>query len=145
MMIMKVAGAAFFLICIVWGLSILARKRQRKLSPTIVLGAGLTFILIWVRVMLGADLIPAPSPRVTTVLVGASWFSAAFLVLKILDFLLIGEYLIDRHRAYIPDVVRVLLVGVGLVAAGLVILEVLFGINPNAAVCLRAVFAAVVA
>src|SRR5262245_31578601 len=144
MMIMKIAGAAFFLICIVWGLSILARKRQRKLSPTIVLGAGLTFSLILVRVMLGADLLPAPSPRASTVLVGASWFSAAFLGLKILDFLLIGEYLIDRHGAYIPDVVRVLLVGVGLVAAGLVILEVLLDINPIALVALPTVMTAIV-
>ena len=144
MMIIKIAGAAFLLIFVVSGLSALARKRRRKLSPAVVLGAGLTFAMVCVRVILGGDLLPAPAPRVSTVLVGASWLSAAFLVLKVVDFLVIGEYLIDRHGAYIPDVVRQLIVGVGLVAAGLVILQVLLKINPIALVALPTVMTAIV-
>jgi small-conductance mechanosensitive channel len=144
MTITKIAGAAFLLIIIVSGLSVLAHKRQRKVSPVVVLGAGLTFALICLRVLLGGDLLPAPVPMVSTALVGASWLSAAFLVLKVFDFLVIGEYLIDRHGAYIPDVVRQLIVGVGLVAAGLVILQVLLKINPIALVALPTVVTAIV-
>jgi small-conductance mechanosensitive channel/CRP-like cAMP-binding protein len=144
MVLTKIAGTAVLLIVIVVGLSALARTRHRTLSPTIVLVAGVAFVLIGVRVVVGAGLLPAPSPRMSAVLVGASWFSTTFLVLKILDFLVIGEYLIDRHGVYLPDVVRVLIVGVGLFAAGLVILDVLLDINPVALVALPTVMTAIV-
>ena len=144
MMIAKISGAALFLILIVGGLSMLAHKRRRKLSPVVVLGAGVCFVLLSLRVLFKGDAFPAPSPTALMVLTGVTWFSAAFLTLKVLDLLVIGEYLIDRHGAYIPDVVRLLMTGVGLAATGLVILQALLQINPIALVALPTVMTAII-
>jgi len=144
MMIPYIIGAAILLIMLVSGLSVLERKRGRTLSPTIVLSALLTFGLICVSFMQDADLLPPFTPAIDEVLLGATWFIFAFLVLKAIDLLLVGEYLIHRHGAHVPDVVRVLMTIVGLAGTGLVILQVLLDINPIALVALPTVMTAIV-
>ena len=89
-------------------------------------------------------MLPAPSPTGVLVLTGATWLSVSFVALKTLDLLVIGEYLIDRHSAYIPDIVRMLIMGVGLAATALVIVQVLFQVDPVALVALPTVMTAIV-
>jgi small-conductance mechanosensitive channel len=74
----------------------------------------------------------------------AAWLGAAFFVFTILDAFLIGEWLIERGQRYIPDIVRQLLIGAEVVAAGVVILWLVMGINLVALVALPTVAAAMV-
>src|SRR5262245_34778099 len=143
MIIPYIIGAAILLIMLVCGLSVVEHRRGRTLSPTIVLSALLTFALICVSFMQDADLLPPFTPAIDEVLLGATWFIFAFLVLKAIDLLLVGEYLIHRHGAHVPDVVRVLMTIVGLAGTGLVILQVLLDINPVALVGLSTVMTAI--
>ena len=59
----------------------------------------------------------------------AAYLSTALFILAVLDVLVIGEFLIERKGRYVPDVVRRLMVMVGVVAAGVVILRAVMNIN----------------
>lgn len=74
----------------------------------------------------------------------AAWLGASFFLFTILDALIIGEWLIERGQRYIPDIVRQLLIGAEVVAAGVVILWLVMGINLVALVALPTVAAAMV-
>jgi len=58
--------------------------------------------------------------------------------------LIIGDHLIDRKGAYIPDVLRTVILFVGLTVAVLVILRLVMNINVVALVALPTVATAVV-
>jgi hypothetical protein len=73
-----------------------------------------------------------------------AYLGLAFLVLAVLDVLVVGEYLIERKGRYVPNVVRHLLLGAGVVAAGVIILRLVMNINLLALVALPTVAAAVV-
>jgi small-conductance mechanosensitive channel len=60
------------------------------------------------------------------------------------DVLVVGEYLIERKGRYVPNVVRHLMLGAGVVTAGVMILRVVMNISLLALVALPTVAAAVV-
>ncbi len=73
-----------------------------------------------------------------------AWLGISFFFVTILDVLIIGEWLIERGQRYIPDVVRQLLIGAEVVAAGVLILWLVMGVNLVALVALPTVAAAIV-
>jgi small-conductance mechanosensitive channel len=74
----------------------------------------------------------------------AAYLSVTFLVLTVVDALVIGEYLTEHRNQYIPEVVRNLMLGVGVVIAAVIILRLVLSINVVALVALPTVAAAVV-
>ena len=74
----------------------------------------------------------------------AAYLSVVFLVLAFLDALVIGEYLIECRSRYVPQVVRNLMLGAGVVMVAVIILRLVMNINLVALVALPTVAAAVV-
>lgn len=74
----------------------------------------------------------------------AAWLGTSFFLFTVFDVLIIGEWLIERGQRYIPDIVRQMLIGAEVVAAGVMILWLVMGINLVALVALPTVAAAMV-
>lgn len=140
----KLVALALLLAAVVAWLVILARRRGKRLPASIAVSAVVTVGLASLLMLINGDVLPAPSAKAMNGLRVAAWLSASFFLLKVLDLVLIGEYLVERRGAHVPQVVRTLILGAGLVAAGLVILEVVLHINPVALVAVPTVATAVV-
>ncbi|WP_447973126.1 cyclic nucleotide-binding domain-containing protein [Nitrospira sp. Kam-Ns4a] len=140
----KIATLALACAAVVVWLAVLARRRGRRVSPSIPVGAGATVGLASLLLLIQAEMLPVPSLRAMNALRVAAWLCASFFVLKALDLAVIGEYLIERRRAHVPQVVRTLVLGAGLVVAGLVVLEFVLHVNPIALVAVPTVATAVV-
>jgi small-conductance mechanosensitive channel len=110
------------------------------------LSAGFSaWLLTWVALVLHSEWAAgAAPPLVLSAVDAAAYLGIAFLVLTIVDSLVVGEYLIERKGRYVPNVVRHLMLGAGVVAAGVMILRVVMNINLLALVVLPTVAAAVV-
>ncbi len=126
------------------GVAYLCYRRGRSIPILVLVSGPLALLLggfaIFVHSEAGPDLLPLAHSAVDV----AAALAAAFFLFTILDFLIIGEFLIERGNRYIPDVVRQLLIGVEVVAAGVLFLWLIMGINLVALVALPTVAAAVV-
>ncbi len=126
------------------GLAYLAYRRGRTISILPVIAGGLTLFLVGAALIVRGEAIGELPHMVRLGLDVAAALAASFFVFTILDVLIIGEILIERGNRYIPDVVRQMLIGAEVVAAGVVILWLIMGINLVALVALPTVAAAVV-
>lgn len=144
LLLAKLAVPALLLAAVVVWLAILSGRRGRRLPPSISAGAAVTVGLASLLTLINGDVLPAPSVKAMNGLRVAAWLAASFFLLKVLDLVLIGEYLIERRGAHVPQVVRTLVLGAGLVVAGLVILEFVLHVNPIALVAVPTVATAVV-
>ncbi|HEX2056161.1 MAG TPA: mechanosensitive ion channel family protein, partial [Nitrospiraceae bacterium] len=118
-------------------------RRNKTVSRTVLFAGLLAWLLTWSALLLHGEWTPV-SPLILSAVDTAAYLSVAFLLLAVLDALVIGEYLIERKGRYVPDVVRRLMLGAGVVAAGVIILRLVMNINLVALVALPTVAAAVV-
>ena len=119
--------------------------RRGKPVPVLPFYAGGVGVFFVVASLIGHSGLGTSVPHfVQSCLNVAAWLGAAFFFFTILDVLIIGEWLIERGQRYIPDIVRQLLIGAEVVAAGVLILWLVMGINLVALVALPTVAAAMV-
>ncbi|HRK71653.1 MAG TPA: serine hydrolase [Micropepsaceae bacterium] len=119
--------------------------RRGKSAPPLPFYAGGVALLLVTAALVGRSEFVSHSPHfVRSGLDVAAWLGASFFLFTILDALIIGEWLIERGQRYIPDIVRQLLIGTEVVAAGVLILWLVMGINLVALVALPTVAAAMV-
>ena len=120
-------------------------SRRGKPVPVLPLYAGGVGVFFVIAALVGHSGLVTPVPHlVRACLDVAAWLGASFFLFTILDALIIGEWLIERGQRYIPDIVRQLLIGAEVVAAGVVILWLVMGINLVALVALPTVAAAMI-
>lgn len=122
-----------------------AHRRNKTVSMTVLSAGLLALLLAWFALLLHSQWAAGTaSAPVVLALDAAAYLGLAFLVLAVLDALVIGEYLIERKGRYVPDVVRRLLLGAGVVVAAVIILRLVMNINLLALVALPTIAAAVV-
>ena len=126
------------------GVAYLSYRRGRNIPILVLLAGPLALLLGGVAIFIHSEAGPDLSPLARSAVNVAAAMGAAFFLFTILDFLIIGEFLIERGNRYIPDVVRQILIGVEVVAAGVLFLWLIMGINLVALVALPTVAAAVV-
>jgi small-conductance mechanosensitive channel len=126
------------------GVGYLSYRRSRSIPLLVLLSGALTLLLGSAALFLRSDAAGDISHLARSGLDVAAALSASFFLFSLLDVLIIGECLIERGNRYIPDVVRHLLIGVEVVAAGVLVLWLIMGINLVALVALPTVAAAVV-
>ncbi len=132
------------LAAIMSGVAYLARRRQRPVPGSMETAAAGTLILSSLRLALAGGFLGAVPPVILSWSTVAAYLAAAWFALTVVDFLYIGEYLIEHKGRDIPDVVRTLLIYVGLAVAGLIVLRVAMNINVVALVAVPTVATAVI-
>ena len=121
-----------------------ARRRQKGLPVSVVVVLVGTSLLAS-TLLLSSSGVVAPLPSQTRAwLEFTTYLGVSFVLLKLVDLLIIGDHLIDRKGAYIPDVLRTVFLFVGLTVVVLVILRLVMNINVIALVALPTVATAVV-
>lgn len=140
----KLAVTALGIVVVVAGLAYLAQKRRKALPLSVIAGAGLTLFLTGAVVVFRSGLVAPLPPFVLDWLTFSAYLGASFLLLKTVDLIVIGDYLVERRGTYIPDVVRSLMLFTGLIAAALIMLRLVMNINVIALVALPTVATAVV-
>ena len=119
--------------------------RRKKGLPLSVIVVFVGTLLLASALMLSGSGFVAPLPsRARAWLEFTTYLGVSFVLLKLVDLLVIEDHLIDRKGAYIPDVLRTLILLVGMTVAGLVILRLVMNINVIALVALPTVATAVV-
>lgn len=73
-----------------------------------------------------------------------AYLAVSFVILKTLDLLFIEDYLIEKLGKYIPRILRMIILLVGLTVAGLILLRVVLEVDPLALIALPTVATAVV-
>lgn len=126
------------------GVANLAHRRQQTVSGKVIGAAIVALLSVGFWLMSQGELFGRLPETVVAWVTVAAYLSAALFLLVVLDALVIGEYLIERRRRYIPDVIRTLLIGAELVVVLLVVLRVVMDIDVLALVALPTVAAAVV-
>ncbi len=126
------------------GMAILFTRRGRA-APALPFYAGGVGLLLLIAALIARSGMVSHIPHlVQSGLDVLAWLGASFFLFTILDAVVIGEWLIERGQRYIPDVVRQLLIGAEVVAAGVLILWLVMGVNLVALVALPTVAAAMV-
>lgn len=119
--------------------------RHRKSPPPLPFYTGGVGVLLVIAALLSHSQLVSDVPQsVRAGIDVVAWLGASFFLFTILDALIIGEWLIERGQRYIPDIVRQMLIGAEVVAAGVLILWLVMGINLVALVALPTVAAAMV-
>lgn len=119
--------------------------RRSKPAPSLPFYAGGVGLVLVIAALVGHSALVSPVPHLVRAgLDVLAWLGASFFIFTILDILIIGEWLIERGQRYIPDIVRHMLLGTEVVAAGVLILWLVMGINLVALVALPTVAAAMV-
>ena len=129
---------------VLMGLTYLLARRGRSAPPLPFYAGGVALVLVTATLVGRSELVSHIPHFVRSGLDVAAWLGASFFLFTILDALIIGEWLIERGQRYIPDIVRQLLIGAEVVAAGVLILWLVMGINLVALVALPTVAAAMV-
>jgi small-conductance mechanosensitive channel len=140
----KIGGTALGIIAVVVGLAYLFHRRQKTLPLSVIAGASITLLLASAVLMFRSGVVAAPPVSVLAWLEFGAYLGVSFLFFKLVDLLFIADYLIERKSAYIPDVVRTLILLTGVTAASLIILRLVMNINVIALVALPTVATAVV-
>ena len=141
---MAVAGLVAVAI-ILAGLSALILRRGRPLPSLPFYAGGIAaLLLLMVATVTQSEAVESFPPLFRSALEVLAWLGASFFIFTVLDAVIIGEWLIERGKRYIPDVVRHLLIGAEVVAAGVLILWLVMGVNLVALVALPTVAAAMV-
>lgn len=126
------------------GFAYLFAKRGRSIPPLPLYAGGVTIVFVVATLIARSELASDVPHLVQAALDVTAWLGASFFLFTVLDVLIIGEWLIERGQRYIPDIVRHLLIGAEVVAAGVLILWLVMGINLVALVALPTVAAAMV-
>src|SRR5438093_8883963 len=112
-------GMALGLVVLVY----FARRREKGLPISVIVILVGTLLLAGALMLFGSGFVaPLPS-RAKAWLEFTTYLGVSFVLLKLVDLLVIEDHLIDRKGAYIPDVLRTLILLVGMTIAGLVILR----------------------
>ena len=126
------------------GFAYLFAKRGKSVPPLPFYAGGVAVLFVVATLVAHSELVSDVPHLARAALDVAAWLGASFFLFTILDVLIIGEWLIERGQRYIPDIVRQLLIGAEVVAAGVLILWLVMGINLVALVALPTVAAAMV-
>lgn len=126
------------------GMTAVFSRRGRPAPPLLFSAGGVGLVLVVASLAARSGLVSHVPHLLQAGLDVVAWLGASFFLFTILDALIIGEWLIERGQRYIPDVVRHLLIGAEVVAAGVLILWLVMGVNLVALVALPTVAAAMV-
>lgn len=126
------------------GLAYLGHRRQRGVPAKIIGAAVLTLAMAGAWMAADNDVIQDVPQGVMPWLLVATGISGALFLLLVIDHVVIGEFVIERRGRYLPEVVRSLLVVMGLACVTLVLLHTVLAINVVALVALPTVATAVV-
>jgi len=126
------------------GVTAFLSRRGRSAPAFLFYAGGLGLVFILATLAARSGLVSHLPQLLQAGLDVLAWLGASFFLFTILDTVVIGEWLIARGHRYIPDVVRHLLIGAEVVAAGVLILWLVTGINLVALVALPTVAAAMV-
>jgi len=139
-----VIGSCVVVAAVLVGLAYVSSRRGRSVPPLPFYAGGVALLFVIAALMVRIEQAEGLPHVIRSGLDVAAWLGASFFLFTILDHLLIGEWLIGRGERYIPDIVRHLLIGTEVVAAGVLILWLVMGINLVALVALPTVAAAMV-
>lgn len=104
----------------------------------------LTIFLLCLIQILALDVFPPLPHIVMTVLDFAAYLGLALVILKVIDILVIESVLIDKKGLYLPRILRIVIMAVGMALTALVLLHTVLRINVVALVAVPTVLTAVV-
>jgi small-conductance mechanosensitive channel len=138
-------GLASILGLMIVGLLILVGAVRKKPAGPDFYAGCLSAILLTLLLELTVQGVTPPAPQwVQASLTFATYLVMSFVVLKTLDLLFIGDYLVEKKGTYIPRILRLIILLVGVILAGLVLLRVVLEVDPLTLVALPTIATAVV-
>jgi len=136
--------ASIFGLMIIGLLVYLGMVRKKPAGPEFYSGclSGVLLVLLLELTTQGfiAQVPPWAHPWLTFI----AYLVVSFVVLKTLDLLFIEDYLIEKLGKYIPRILRMIILVVGLTLAGLVLLRAVLEVDPLALIALPTIATAVV-
>jgi len=130
---------------LLYGLLIhIARLRNKSFGMAIFAVFVLTMLLLCLIQILALDVFPPLPHVVNTTLDFVAYLCLAFVLLKALDILVIEAVLIDKKGLYLPKIVRLVFIVIGLAITALILSRTVLGINVVALVAVPTVLTAVV-
>ncbi len=138
-------GVASILGLITAGLLTYLSTARKKPAGIGFYAAGLTTILLMFLLGISAQgLIPHMPQWVQPWVAFIAYLAMAFVVLKALDLLFIEDYLIEKQGNYIPRILRLIFLLVGITLASLMLLRAVLEVDPLALIALPTIVTAVV-
>lgn len=122
----------------------LAAGRKKSVGGGVYAAFIATLLLFGGLQLVHSGLIEGIPDRVLKVLPFAAYLSMTFVLFKAIDLLFIEDYLIDKKRYYIPDLIRLVIMAASLAVAVLILLRTVLGINVLALIAVPTVATAVI-
>jgi small-conductance mechanosensitive channel/CRP-like cAMP-binding protein len=137
-------GLAAILGLIIFGLLVYLGMVRKKPAGLGFYAGCLAAILLVVLLQLTVEGVIAHVPQwAQEWLTFIAYLVMAFVTLKTLDLLLIEDYLVEKRGKYIPGILRLIIILVGLTLTGLVLLRAVLNMDPLALIALPTVATAV--
>jgi small-conductance mechanosensitive channel/CRP-like cAMP-binding protein len=138
-------GFASILGLIVIGLLVyLGAVRKKPAGPEFYAGCLSAILLVLLLELASQGFIVQVPRRAQPWLTFIAYLAVSFVILKTLDLLFIEDYLIEKLEKYIPRILRMIILLVGLTVAGLILLRVVLEVDPLALIALPTIATAVV-
>jgi small-conductance mechanosensitive channel len=138
-------GSASILGLMIIGLLLyLGTVRKKPAGPEFYAGCLSGILLVLLLESTAQGFIAQVPPRAQPWLTFFTYLVVSFVILKTLDLLFIEDYLIEKLGKYIPRILRMIILVVGLTLAGLVLLRAVLEVDPLALIALPTIATAVV-
>jgi small-conductance mechanosensitive channel len=138
-------GLASILGLIIIGLLVyLGAVRKKPAGLEFYSGCLSAFLLVLLLELTAKGFIAQVPPWAQPWLTFIAYLVVSFVILKTLDLLFIEDYLIEKLGKYIPGILRLIILLVGLTLAGLVLLRAVLNVDPLTLIALPTVATAVV-
>lgn len=122
----------------------LGAVRKKPAGVDFYAGSLSAIVLAFLIELIAQGVIGHVPPWAAQSLTFAAYLVMSFVVLKALDLLFIEDYLIEKRGTYIPRLLRLIIVLIGVTLAGLVLLRVVLDVDPLTLIALPTVATAVV-
>jgi small-conductance mechanosensitive channel/CRP-like cAMP-binding protein len=122
----------------------LAKARGKRISLVTFLVFVATVLLFCLDQMVARDVVTLVVSVPDGALRFVAFLGAAFIVLKALDLLLVEAVLIDKQDLYLPPILRMVLIVMGLMLTGVFLVHQVMGINVIALIAVPTVLTAIV-
>ena len=138
-------GATITLFLVVLGLLLYLAAFRKKPGGLGLYAAGLAAVVIFALLELLREGYGPRTPAFVLPWISFSaYLTVAFVLFKALDLLLVEDYLVKKRECYIPQVLRMLFLIIGVILAGLVLLHTVLNVNLFALIALPTIATAVV-
>ena len=138
------SSAAILSLMIIGLLVYLGAVRKKPAGLEFYAGCLSAILLVLLLELTPKDFIAQAPHWAQAALTFTAYLAMAFAILKSLDLLFIEDYLIEKQGKYIPRILRLIILLVGLTLAGLVLLWAVLNVDPLALIALPTVATAVV-